>query len=340
MTRKLATIRAINSLIPIKDADQIELAKIDGWQVVIKKGEFESGDLCAYFEIDSWIPTEIAPFLSKGKKPSTFNNVPGERLRTIKLKGQLSQGLAIPLHQLSEETVDFCTSIDWNDPTGIDLTEHLNIQLYEKPVPAQLTGLTKGNFPSFIYKTDQERIQNIPDDVFEMWKTDTWEVTEKLDGSSMTIYLNKDEFGICSRNLELKLDQTGNTFVDVGKQYEAALRQWNLNIAIQGELIGPGIQGNKYGLTKHEYRVFDIFDINNQKYFTPSGRHEAVSLLNIPHVPIIGNTTLKTATKESLLELAEGLSFLNSSQREGLVFKNHNSGSFKAISNKWLLNAK
>jgi RNA ligase (TIGR02306 family) len=340
MTRKLATIRAINSLIPIKDADLIELAKIDGWQVVIKKGEFESGDLCVYFEIDSWIPTEIAPFLSKGKEPKTFNNVPGERLRTIKLKGQLSQGLAIPLHQLSEETVDFCTSIDWNDPTGIDLTEHLNIQLYEKPVPAQLAGMARGNFPPFIPKTDQERIQNIPDHVFEEWKNNTWEITEKLDGSSMTIYLNNGEFGICSRNLELKLDQTGNTFVDMGKQYESAMRELELNIAIQGELIGPGIQGNQYSLPKHEYRVFDIFDINNQKYYTPAARHKMSLLLDLFHAPIIKkDVSFKTETKESLLAVAEGNSRLNTTEREGLVFKNNdNNNSFKVISNKWLLN--
>ncbi len=327
MTRKLATIRYISSLQPIEGADFIEEAQIDGWHVVVKKGEFKVNDQVVYLEIDSWVPTELAPFLSKGKTPRTFNNVPGERLRTIRLKGYISQGLALPY---KDEYLEHAEKMD----------EYLGIQLYEKPVPAQLAGMARGNFPPFIPKTDQERIQNIPDHVFEEWKNNIWEITEKLDGSSMTIYLNNGEFGICSRNLELKLDQTNNTFVDMGKQYESAMRELGLNIAIQGELIGPGIQGNQYGLAKHEYRVFDIFDINNQKYYTPAARHKMSLLLDLFHAPIIKkDVSFKTETKESLLAIAEGDSRLNTTEREGLVFKNNdNNNSFKVISNKWLLN--
>jgi len=326
MIRRLATIRTITNLLPIPDADLIELAKVDGWQVVVKKGEFEVGDTVVYFEIDSWIPERIAPFLSKGKLPKLFNNVWGERLRTIKLKGQLSQGLIIPCR---DEYFEFKNQLD----------EYLGIQLYEKPLPAQLAGKAKGNFPPFIPKTDQERIQNIPMGVFAAWMMDDWEVTEKLDGSSMTIYLNKNKFGICSRNLELELDQENNAFVNEGKQYEERLREWGLNIAIQGELIGPGIQDNQYGLAETAFYVFDIFDINNQKYFTPSARHEAVIFLDMHHVPIVGESKLGDATKADIIRLADGQSFLNESNREGLVFKSINSiHSFKTISNKWLLN--
>jgi len=225
MTRKLATIRTINNLRPIEGADLIELAKVDGWQVVVKKGEFEVGDTIVYLEIDSWVPWVIAPYLSKNKEPRVFNNVKGERLRTIKLKGQLSQGLIIPYR---DEYLEFKDNLD----------EFLNIQLYEKPLPAQLKGMARGNFPTFIPKTDQERIQNIPDQIYQIWNMDIWEVTEKLDGSSMTIYLNKGEFGVCSRNLDLDLNQENNTFVNEGKRYEERLRKWNHNIAIQGELVG------------------------------------------------------------------------------------------------------
>ena len=127
--RKLATIRVINNLKPIPNADLIEVAVIDGWEVVIKKGEFNVGDLCVYFEIDSWIPHELAPFLSKGKEPREYKGVKGERLKTIKLKGQISQGLV-----LQRESV---LTHDYENPTeGTDVTEYLNILKWEREVPA------------------------------------------------------------------------------------------------------------------------------------------------------------------------------------------------------------
>lgn len=95
--RALASIRKINKVMPIEGADAIEVASVDGWQVVIKKGEFKAGDIAIYFEIDSWMPTEMAPFLSKGKEPNEFNGIKGERLRTLKLRGTISQGLLLPI---------------------------------------------------------------------------------------------------------------------------------------------------------------------------------------------------------------------------------------------------
>ncbi len=144
--RKLATIRVISQLKPIKDADLIEVAVIDGWEVVIKKGEFNVGDLCVYFEIDSWIPHELAPFLSKGKEPREYKSVKGERLKTIKLKGQISQGLVLPVeidkgqftgkvHVVKDEPVEL----------GTDVTELLNILKWEREIPAQLAGKMAGN---------------------------------------------------------------------------------------------------------------------------------------------------------------------------------------------------
>jgi hypothetical protein len=150
--RKLASIRKINLVEPIEGADAIEVATVDGWKVVVKKNEFKVGDLVVYFEIDSWVPTGLAPFLSKGKEPREYNGIKGERLRTIKLRGQISQGLILPYAicgKICEE--------------GEDVSELLYIQKYEAPIPAQLAGQVKSTFPSFIPKTDQERVQNIPD---------------------------------------------------------------------------------------------------------------------------------------------------------------------------------
>ena len=158
--RKLATIRRIDELNPIEGADAIECAVVGGWKVVAQKGLYNVGDLAVYFEIDSWIPTLLAPFLSKGKEPRVFEGVQGERLKTIKLRGQLSQGLLLPLAEIDKF---FTTKPHWSEDE--DLTEILNIKKWEKPINAQLAGVCRGNFPSLIPKTDQERVQNLKKEI-------------------------------------------------------------------------------------------------------------------------------------------------------------------------------
>lgn len=148
--RKLATIQKISEIKPIKDADRIVAYRVNGWWIVDQKDKYKVGDFVIYCEIDSWIPHEIAPFLSKGKEPQEFNGVKGEKLRTIRLKKQISQGLLLPL-VLENFTIDV------SEAEGTDLSEILNIQKWEKPVPPQLAGTMRGNFPSKIPKTDQER---------------------------------------------------------------------------------------------------------------------------------------------------------------------------------------
>ena len=125
--RKMATVRKIDSLRPIVGADAIECAHVGGWTCVVKKGEYTAGDLAVYLEIDSWVPTELAPFLSKGKEPRVFDGIKGERLRTVKLRGQLSQGLLLPL----EPT---CTNIESELIEGLDVSLPLNIVKWEMPI--------------------------------------------------------------------------------------------------------------------------------------------------------------------------------------------------------------
>jgi len=343
MTRQLASIRVIDDLTPIEDADRIECAHIGGWTVVVKKGEFYKGGLCIYFEIDSWVPHDVAPFLSSGSieeggyKLKYFNDIPGNRLRTKRLKGVLSQGLALPLHTLNEEQADFCQEYDFNDPTGCDLTELLKVQLYEKPLPAQLRGTAKGNFPAFIPKTDQPRIQNLSG-ALRKWEEeqDIWEVTEKLDGSSMTVYKHEGVFGVCSRNLDLK--QTGgNTFWDTAIKYKLESKVPE-GYAFQGELVGPGIQGNQYALTSHKYYIFDIFNIAKQEYLNAYDRTVVLRGLSLEGVPFVMYSPLRNSMQE-MLEFCKGKSFLNGSIREGLVYKHITKPdqSFKCINNDWLL---
>ena len=337
--RKLATIRRISDIQPIPNADAIEVATVDGWQVVIKKGEFQVGNLAIYLEIDSWVPNTIAPFLSKTKEPRVYQGVPGERLRTVKLRGQVSQGLLLSVRILPPARVL---------EEGDDVSEELNINKWEMEIPAQLRGTVKSSFPSFIPKTDQERIQNLVHEL-EQWKgsNELWEITEKLDGSSMTVYVNQGYDGVCSRNLDLKQDDNNSFWkIAIQERIHDRIREvfGSRNIALQGELIGPGIQGNKYNLQELKFYLFDIFDIDRQVYISAKERHELCFQMVLTHVPVMTVRSLdKDITVASLLKLAEGPSFLNLTvEKEGYVYKNANNPnmSFKTISNAFLLGEK
>lgn len=347
MSRKLATVRRITDIQPIPNADAIQVATVDGWKVVVKKDEFKIGDLAIYFEIDSWIPTEIAPFLTKeGKQPSVFNEVKGERLRTIKLRGQLSQGLLVPISVMF--ALEATTGVDI---VGDDVTDALNIQKWERPIPAQLAGQVRGNFPTQVPKTDQERVQNIVKEVTAANETGLrFEITEKLEGSSCTFFLDLEGvFHVCSRNLDLKFDEN-NAYWRAAIKYDVE-RKLNelgtLGVAIQGEIVGPGIQDNIYKLSDVQFYVFDIYDVQAGKYLVPDERHRMVEQLGLMHVPVLAYAaelydTLGITDIPGILSFAEGKSkLLPTQEREGIVFKEVNGGmTFKAISNKYLLNEK
>ena len=346
--RKMASIRIIDNIEPITNADSIEVATVGGWKVVVKKGEFKTNDLVVYLEIDSWVPTSLAPLLSKGKEPKVFNGVEGERLRTVKLRGQISQGFLLPID---------CTTISDGEGNvisvseGDDVTEFLGIQKWERPLPTQLQGQAKGNFPSFIRKTDQERCQNLQKNIFVDWKDLEWEISLKLDGSSLTGYYNNGETGICSRNLELmdNDENSGNSFIQTfnSSGLKDAIKSIGRNVAVQGEMMGEKIQGNRENLTGTILFIFDVFDIDNQQYMTPQDRLEFINLLfkngyTGDIAPILNSKTtlhnIGISNITDLLSFADGES-INNPVREGVVFKCVTNGdiSFKAISNKFLL---
>ena len=350
--RKLATIRIIKEIKPIEGADNIECAIVDGWQCVVKKNEFKVGDFCIYCEIDSVLPPrpEFA-FLEKVKY----------RIKTIRLKGYISQGIIFPISILKnygkiiyENNIPKKLILDENEikeiilDVGTDITKILNITKYEPPIPANLAGKVKGNFPSFLRKTDEERIQNM-DWVLTEYKNEPFYVTEKLDGTSFTAYYNNGEFGVCSRNLNL-YETENNTHWQVARQLklEEKLKQYGKNIALQGELIGEGIQKNRYKLKGQTVYFFNAFDIDNFDYFDYENFLNIISQLDLKSVPIISPKEgyFLPNTIEELLEYSEGKSKLNPEQeREGVVirpFKNiihpkFGRISFKVISNKYLL---
>jgi len=333
MERKLATIRKIIDIQPIQGADVIELATVDGWKVVVAKDVgHKIGDLVIYCEVDSFLPVrEEFEFLRKSSYKK-MGDVEGFRLKTIKLRGQISQGLILPVSVLPDVEVE----------VGKDVTELLDIVKYEPPIPAELAGKVKGLFPSFIPKTDEERIQNLSSD-YENLKKNTFYVTEKLDGSSATFYYKDGTFGVCSRNLEL-VESEGNTFWKAAREMglEDKLKSLGYNVAVQGELIGEGIQGNPYRIKGQTVRFFNAFNIDAFEYF---GFDEFTNLFNsleLETVPVIDTDFKLPETVADLLLYAEEKSKLNSNfDREGVVIRSLDRKlSFKVISNKFLLNEK
>lgn len=313
--RKLATIQRILSLEPIPEADLIEKATVLGWHLVVRKGDFKVGNLCIYCEIDSILPEKPEfEFLRERKF----------RIKTIKLKGQISQGICFPLNILPK---DFPTvSID--EIEGLDVTEVLSIKKYdpEEHVPACLRGKVKGNFPGFLRKTDEPRIQGCPG-VLERNRNKKFYVTEKLDGTSVTYFVRNGEFGICSRKMWLKEDEKENkklVYVQIAEKLELEKRliDLNVNIAIQGEIVGPGIQKNKYKLEEYQLFVFNGWLIDEQRYMNYLEFSELCGELGLETVPFLGHWILSDEIMVGdLVEMSKGKSVLIGIKREGIVIR-------------------
>jgi RNA ligase (TIGR02306 family) len=330
--RKLATIRQIAEVAPIENADQIERVRIDGWWCVSKKNEFKAGDSCCYFEVDSLLPT-VEPFLfleNKGRKKTILEGkeIEGYRLKTIKLRGSISQGLALPLSSFSGlPTTEL----------GADVSEYLNVIKYEAPIPACLTGEVKGSFPGFIPKTDEERVQNLLD-LLPLHKGHEFSMTEKVDGTSATYYKHQGEFGVCGRNWELR-ETEANLYWRMARLYKLEEKLPD-GIAIQAEIIGEGVQANPLKIQGQQLRLFYVYSITSSEYFSTNEMMDWAQRLEIEHVPYLGTLTFEH-TVEQLLEMANRNSSINKDRgAEGIVFRLNASGpkiSFKSISNKYLL---
>jgi RNA ligase (TIGR02306 family) len=342
MERKLASVRKISNLSPIEGADKIELATVDGWKVVVAKDVgHQVGNLVIYCEIDSFLPIkEEFEFLRKSSYKK-MGDQEGFRLKTIKLRGQISQGLILPMTVLNPPG----TNIYVEPFEGLDVTEMLGIIKYEPPIPAELAGKVKGGFPSFIPKTDEERIQNYADK-YDGWRFQSkhqFYVTEKLDGSSSTFYVKDGEFGVCSRNLEL-LETEGNTFWKVARELdlENKMKSLNRNIAFQGELIGEGVQGNPYKIKGQTVKFYTGFDIDSFSRISLKEFQTILSELDLFMVPLLNDNFLLPDTINGMLEYADKKSVLNvQMNREGVVVRSMDGTiSFKAISNTFLLEEK
>lgn len=338
--RKLASIQVVNEIRPIENADAIECVVILGWTVVAKKGEFKVGDKCVFFEIDSILPNEEKYSFLDYKEE--YN---GYRLKTVRLRGQLSQGLALPIN-----IFDIAEDIE----VGTDLTEQLKIRKYEPPVPEE-TGAKSSSRVWEIPKTDEERYQSNPA-LVEALKGKKYYASVKLDGTSTTIILNfneddEPEVNVCGRNT-CYIESANNKYWAVTMKYsmkEKILDYYNKTgkrLAFQGELIGPKIQGNKMGLTENDLYIFNVWMADGKQPFEKCDLDTSLKIvkdfgLNFVPIELTGEFVYTSDELQDLTKIKYNKYFPNakpSQNIEGLVFRSIDMKvSFKVVSNEFLL---
>ena len=316
--RKLASVQQILHVEEIPGADAIEKYTVLGWELVSRKGDFKPGDKAVYVEVDSVLPAGIPAFAEIAEKH--------KYVKTIKLRGQISQGILFRLEDLG---------VHKDTPIGTDLTEGFGIVKYEPVMPAHLTGLARGTFPHFIQRTDEERVQTYNKLPFG----DKAYVTEKLDGTSFTCFTKDGDFQVCSRNLNLK-DTEGQAHWIAAKNLKLPEKITNDRYALQGELIGPSIQQNKYAVKAPTLKFFSVYDTQTSSYVPPEETYRMLNDLDLPTVPVLEREWVIPATIPEIVEYSMGPSSLNPAlaNREGVVIRTlDGKHSFKAINPKFLL---
>jgi len=332
MERKLASIQKIQELVPIEGADKIELAKILGYVVIVQKGDFKEGDFCVYVEADSLLPTDNPRFAflknSKGKI---------ERIKTIRMRGVYSQGIAFPLDILhdAESSTEYCVitnsicvfdketgSCKGSLGEGSNVTDLLKITKYDPP---EVDGLKQGDilgpFPIFIPKSDEPSVQSFPELLEELWNK-PYMMTIKEDGTSATFYRKDGYIGVCSHKKEQK--PGNNIYSSMMDKYGLSqiLTDSKTDIAIQGEIVGPGVQKNRMRLKELEFHIYDVFDIATNKYY--NWEMLMTFLQTFPQLisvrPYMTGSSFNYSI-EQLINFSTQVAYQNNNPAEGLVIR-------------------
>lgn len=337
--RKLASLQRIKHVRPIDGADNIEVVGILGWECVSKKGEFKEGDPCVYFEIDGLLPEEGRYEFLRGS--SYRPDIKKFRLRTVKLRGQVSQGLALPLSLFPEaEGLE----------AGSDLTDLLKVEKWEPPIPAQIQGDAR-SFSWPISKTDEPRVQQDDEMHFlECLSGQPYYISLKLDGTSCTFIVDPrdGEYHVCGRNYSYKRSP-GHSFWGVSDRYamEEKLRGFDGRYALQGEIVGPGIQKNRMGLKSVDFYVFNVVEVESGARLHIDDAMSVAEKMGVNFVPVLERGDSFRHSQSQLLEMARGKyrdHFPGAKEwedREGIVVRSLcGRVSFKAINNDFLLKEK
>ena len=337
--RSLVTIQEILDVKPIEGADVIELVLIKGWQCVAKKGEFRKGDLCVYFEVDSYLPIdERYEFLRRSSHRNNEYMGEGFRVKTMTMRGELSQGLALPISLYPEIAPRI----------GLDVTDQLGVRKWEQPETASSSGAEIGEKPFGIPTTDETRLQSMPE-FLEAFKGKPYYITTKMDGTSCTIYCMEGKVGVCGRNYEYKEDPaTSAIWAWVHKHgVKDKLLELGENIAVQGEFCGAGIQKNRMKLLEPTLYVFDVvmlFEGGGGKKAGLAELRRYCERLGLDMVPIEETGEDFNYTLAELLEKARG-KYASGLDKEGIVVRTQEAGhdytinhkaSFKVLNNDFL----
>ena len=321
---KLATFETISEILPIEGADRIEIARVQGWQSVIRKGDYKVGDSVIFVPID----TVLAPAV--WNKHLWDKNDPTKpiRVKTIKLRGAVSQGLIFPRSLVSAQEI-------WDhmdDPNeDVSIAGMLGITKYEKPIPVQLAGQVKGDFPThLVSKTDEDNLKSNIAVLEELKEADFVEATLKIDGTSATYIKELDgTFRVCSRNLELK-DTESNVYWQMARKYKIQ-EMLKPGFCIQGEIAGPGIQGNPAGFNEVQLFVFNIFNLINRQPISMSVIQDAINISNwviqiVPHAKSWTKQEFAPYNVDDLQNISNSFKYHNGKPAEGLVFRGFKEG--------------
>lgn len=312
--RKLATVQYVHGITPIEGADKIECVHVLGWQCVANKGQFKIGDWCVYMEVDSFLPIcDRFEFLRKSSYKKSEILGEGFRLKTMRFKGQISQGLVQPMSILESG----------NYKIGDDVTEQLGIKKWEVEERVTNSGTVIAEFPDGIPKTDELRVQSYPELIYEFQRARAYYISTKMDGCSVTMYYRDNHFGVCGRNYEYADDDKCAMWVYAHKyNIPEKIKGAGLdNIAIQGEFCGAGIQKNRLKLKTPEWYVFTIIDLETRKRVSLQRMQAICEALGLKTVPIEEiQENFRYNTVDELLERAKG-KYSSGMDKEGIVIR-------------------
>lgn len=336
---KIATIQKVKNVRKHPNADALDIVQVLGWQVITKRDEFKEDDFCVYVVIDSVLPD---------KPEFEFLRNKNFRIKPIRLRGMESAGICFPLSILPHYNPDnygqkqfTYSNVDGNYGAtieeGLDVTEIIGVKHYEKPVPAELAGQAYGAMPGFIIMTDELNLRSYPDAIPELWSRPFY-ITRKDDGCSGTFFTKGEEFGVCSRKIHLKESET-NGFWRMARKYDLknAIQKafGDKAIAIQGEVVGPGIQKNKLGLKELEFHIFNIFDIVNRTYLDYAQVVDFCKNSNVPMVTLVTEGNSFGYNIEELVKLANEQTYPIGGPAEGIVIRPKESFRSVALGKFW-----